>query len=141
MKEAKVTITRRGSNKGDGQVSISIEDRLSGLLITEVLMDLSEFAESITGLTMCKGEFRFMPNQFVVDNAGKKRETKRILVEKPNAFEKEKAKEEVRKAVDKSGELKEGWMIHNDGTGSQQNGSKHQVVLYRFTEMKRFNKQ
>ncbi len=131
--KAKVSITRRGMTKGDGVVSIQITDKESRLRVIEVEMEMIEFAEAITGLSYCKAECFFAPNQFIIDNIGKKREVKDIFVERSGLYG-EKDNEIIRQSVEDSGELVDGWMIHSDGCNTQQHGMKHKVVLYRFVD-------
>ena len=130
---AKVTISRRSNTKGEGGVAISIDDEASGLKIVEVQMELTEFAEVSTGLGYCKAEYRFKPNSFTVENIDKTREVKNIFVDRAGgAYDKDKVAEIIKKHIEDSGELIDGWMLHDDGTRSQQHGDKHRVSLKRF---------
>lgn len=129
--EAKVTIGRR--NMGDESViAISIGDRSSGLTVTEIIMTMENFALALTGLSYCKAEYQFKPNQFTIDNICKDRETKSILLNKPDTYQKNEQKADIKKQIEESGELVDGWMIFNDGCSSQQPGDKHKANLYRF---------
>ncbi len=136
MKEggAKVTITRRGMHKGNCEFAIVIEDSLSGLRVAEIVMEPEEFAEAVTGMGMCRAEWRFSPTQFVADNIGKIRETMQVKCPKVNSYDKEEQTFAVEDHYQKGGFAKDGWMIHSDGTGSQQPGPEHRYLLYRFVE-------
>jgi hypothetical protein len=130
---AKVTIGRRTNQDNEGSVSISIEDRESGLKVVEVEMSLIDFAQTITGLACCDAEYRFKPSQSTVDNIGKTREIKDIFVGKVDGvYDRGKRNALINKSIKDSGELVDGWALHDDGTRSQQNGLNHKVVLKRF---------
>lgn len=131
-KIANITIGKRSNTKDEGCITITISDESSGLRVVEIEMDFKEFAQVMTGLAYCKGKYRFMPNEFVTTNIGKKREVKDIYIDKPESYEKDKNKKHVAESIDKSGVLKDGWMLFDDGLRSQQPSKKHRVTLYRF---------
>lgn len=131
--EARLSITRVSSTHGDGCINISIEDGKSGLLILSIDVGYEEFTKAITGQAYIKAKFKNIPNEFIVHNIGKKKETKYLTVAKPKTnWPEEKMKKEVDLKIKKSGELKDGWMVWDDGCRSQQNSDMHRVVLYRY---------
>ena len=132
MKEAQISIHRRTNSMLDESIVITISDKSSRLQVTEIEMDLKDFALAITGLGACKALFNSTPSQFLIDNIGKKREIKSILIDKPFSYDSENRRIEINKSIKESGELKDGWMLFSDGTRSQQHGKKHKVILYRF---------
>lgn len=131
--EAKVTIGRR--NLGDDEVvAISIKDSASGLVVVEIEISLESFASAVTGLSFCPAEYRFKPTQFTVDNICKNREVKRISLTKPDTFDRDDRKANIARQIEESGELVDGWMLFDDGCGSQQNEKYHKATLYIFVD-------
>lgn len=68
------------------------------------------------------------------DTFGKKREIKKVSMERPNTLD----KKEVYQMVDchylVSDAASDGWKIHSDGTREQQNTKGHVYTLIRFVE-------
>lgn len=128
---AKVTISRRGMCKGDGEFCISITDASSGILVAEVNMELAEFAECIGGLSSCNGTFKFRADEHTVDKYGKVREAERISIE--TKLDKHSDKEGLLKLIKAS--VPEGWVLSDDGMRTQQNQrGRHQFVVCRFVD-------
>jgi hypothetical protein len=129
--EGKITIGSR--HDGDKKyINISVEDRSTGLPILEVAIDMKEFATCITGLAYCKCDVKRVPNAFILDNIGKEKEIASLYVEKPTSYDRDSRKKTIEKSIQDSGRLVDGWMVWQDGTTSQQNGEKHEVILYRY---------
>jgi hypothetical protein len=128
MKDARVTISRTNHD----EIFIKIDDDTSGLRVVEVMMSPSDFARAITGLSSCNGEFHFTPTAFTAANIGKVRETDSFFVRKSDGYSKEAQAAIVYEEFEKSGLAEAGWMIHSDGTGSQQPHDTHRATIYRF---------
>jgi len=134
---AKVTISNRRGHDSGSVIAITITDDSSGLQIVEVEMSPENFVECLTGLAYAPATFLSLIDKKIYENVGRKRETKTIFVDKPSLYaDAESRKKEVLKSVEGSGELRDGWMLHSDGIGTQQPTDRHAVVLYRFVEKK-----
>ena len=130
---AKVTISKMGNTKGIGEIAITINDKESGLRVVTVRMSLLDFADCITGLGNCDADYMFRPTEYTVQNIGKKREIKRVGIEKPEKIlTKKMMSDYVLNKLIEAGEFKDGWHLHDDGTRSQQNAQKHIAVLVRY---------
>lgn len=126
--ESKVTISRRSNQKGSGTVAITITDCLSGMSVAEVEMSLLEFAECVTGMGNCAAKMTLAPNEFLVQNIGKKKETKTVNLPWKKRFDSNTA--ELDALIEPF--LDNGWMLWSDGLNTQQNQKGHDVILYRF---------
>lgn len=93
-------------------------------------MSLAEFGECITGMGACTAEMTIIPNEFVVQNLGKKKELRNLTF----AWKKYGGDVgELHKLIEPH--LIDGWMIWSDGLRTQQNGKGHNVTLYRFVAL------
>lgn len=62
----------------------------------------------------------------------KRKEIKRIYVDKSKLVSRDERKKHIQNEIERSGKLKDGWFVWNDGMNTQQNGVKHEVVLARY---------
>lgn len=129
---ANVTISRIQSSHEPNSFRISIGDESSGLNIVEVSMSHEQFANALTGIAHSKANYARKPKQSMIDNIGKKKETRSFNIAKHDIYDKDELKRYVIEQVNESGELKDGWMIWDDGTRSQQPTLMHKVILYRY---------
>ena len=131
--KAKVTISKISNTKGIGEIAITINDKESGLRVVTVRMSLLDFADCITGLGNCDADYMFRPTEYTVQNIGKKREIKRVGIEKTEKIlTKEMMKDYVRNKLIEEDVFEDGWHLYDDGTRSQQNTQKHIAVLVRY---------
>jgi len=140
MDKGKLTISRWTSNGGvrDG-ISIEITDKLSGLDIITIDVTPYDFGMAVTGLSAVPVEIKRKPTGFIVNNIGKKRETKSIFVNKPEhslCGDNYKTEIRVRLVSEMRKPEWEGWDLFSDGTSSQQPGEKHRAIMWRFVEAK-----
>lgn len=127
--DGKITISRTGLQKGGGDIDFTVEDSLSGLVVTKFTMRLEEFAECITGVGMCSATIQLGPDQYLIDRIGKKRETKTV------ALDWKKYGGDVRELEALiEPHLIDGWELFANGLNSQQNSPGHTVVLRRFVD-------
>lgn len=131
--KASVRIGRVSTMKGDGYIVIDIEEDVSGLTVCTVEMSYEEFAQCITGLSGCEGEFKTIANQFGVENYGKKRLVETVSCNKVRSFKREDQSAEVERHFKQNYEP-EGWMLWDDGVRLQQHGKDHQYTLWKFVE-------
>lgn len=133
--DAKVTISRFSTNKGDGGIGIIIDDAASGLRVASVEMNLSDFAECVTGLASAPAKWDIPPSGFVIENIGKKRETKRVNIDfsKWKIQDKQKAKARISELA--VPHLIDGWMLSDNGLTRQQPTKGHVIILYRFVDL------
>lgn len=128
--KARVAISRRSTNQGDGSIGIAITDDASGILVCDVEMSLSDFAECVTGLAGSQAEFRSIANRYAADRFGKKKIVERVYCDKASG------KKEMADQVmsDFSKNYSEEWELWSDGTSSQQNGKQHQYIICKYVE-------
>ena len=130
----KITISKRGMQKGTGEMCISIDDANSGMCIIEVSMSLLDFADAITGLGGCDCKLEHIPNKFLVENIGRKKIMESIKIPKFKGYGKEEQKAYIAAQIADSGLLDDGWMVWSDGCSSQQNGTQHVALLYKYVD-------
>ncbi|QDP55724.1 MAG: hypothetical protein Tp138OMZ00d2C19078241_56 [Prokaryotic dsDNA virus sp.] len=127
MIKGKVTISRRSMYKGEGKIFVSIEDRASGLTISELSMEFADFAECLTGMSYSDADVTIADTdtyQFI----GKKRVTETIGIPVSARLEKT---EEARRMIEDS--VPDGWMLWSDGLSSQQRKRGiHQFIVCKY---------
>lgn len=119
---AKVGLSRDNRNS----VNIVIEDGHSGDRILSLSLGLTEYALFSTGLHGVESICEFNEDA----NIACSREVERISI---NTFATDK--EELRKIVEKDfvkNYLHDGWVLHSDGTNSQQKHGYHQYIIKRY---------
>ena len=130
--KARVTITRRGTIRGEGVIAISITDHASDINVCDVVMSLSEFSECVTGLAGSRGEFRNIANLYSAARYGKTKIVERVYCEKVDSIKKKDVSESVRAHFNDN--YADEWELWSDGTGSQQHGEKHQYIICKYVD-------
>lgn len=127
---AKVSISRVNDNK-DGYIRLSVEDSLSGNKVLELKITHRNFSEILTGLAYVDAEYRFCPSVDSAFNYRKARVVDSGYCDKANGYDnKEEQKEIVYKHFNET--FGDEWILHDDGTGSQQPGNKHKYNVKKF---------
>lgn len=127
--KAHVTISRISSNMEDDYISLRVEDDISGVIVTDVKMSLSEFAKCVTSQGHCPGEFTLIPTSEIASRFGKKREVKTVkLPWKKLHGDVETLKELIQP------HLVDGWQTRGLGLSQQQPPDGHNVTLVRWVE-------
>lgn len=127
--DAKVTISRRSSQVGEGVISIEITDRNSSLIAASVTLTFEDFAQCITGVGAMPANWQFPPTAFTAENIGKNRETKTVSLQWCKYGGE---REELERLIEPH--LTDGWQLFDDGMTRQQKTPNHTVYLYRFVE-------
>lgn len=129
MSKIETVVNMSLSRTNKGVVLLSIEDEHSGDRILDIDMSLEELSLLITGFGGVKGAAKF----FSGSNIAKKREVKSVTCDKTPSFSKQDQKELVQEHFENNiVPLNEGWVIHDDGTRSQQNSKDHRYILKRY---------
>lgn len=133
--KAKVTISKRGGYKGEGEFHITIKDSASSMRIVEVSMSLTEFAEAIGGISECEADIELIPNEYAVARYGKKKVTERVYMDKSLILG--DSKDHRQAAVNAhflSTYSGDGWELWSDGVGTQQYSEKWQYIICKYVE-------
>lgn len=129
MIKGKVTISRRSMHKGEGEIFVSIEDRASGLTISEFSMGFADFAECLTGMS-CSDADVTIAHPDAYQFIGKKRVTDTIDL--PISVRLGKT-EEARRMIEDS--VPDGWILWSDGLSSQQvKKGVHQFIVCKYVD-------
>ena len=133
----KVSITQQNSNSKNSQICIKINDGISGLLITEVLMTPHDFAKCLTGLAHSPAASIRLPSESDVKHFGKKRIACTWTCDKSKAIGSVGQRVLVRSHFREARALADNpnWLLHNDGCDSQQPGDRHAYTVIRFEEV------
>jgi hypothetical protein len=105
----------RGSK---GLVNITIEDEHSGDKVLELSLTLEAYGLLVTGLSCIKGQMEVNSDAAIA----KQREVKTIITDSiPKFGNKEDKATLVEKHFNNSGLAEDGWILHSNGTTTQQN--------------------
>lgn len=135
-RKGKLTISRVRSNRGEGHVTIRIEDDTSGCIACEVKVSVVEFAEALMGHGYRECQFSLNESGVI----GKKRELREIVIPRPPSEGRRREEDAVaglawiqKKAAK---ELVDGWMPNHPSdvfNSHQWTGDKQvRVSLIRF---------
>ena len=121
-----ISISRSSNNK----VYINVEDEHSGDNILELSLTLEAYGLLVTGLSGIKGTMEVNPNAQIA----KKREVKRVVVPEIKKYQDKKITEQL--VLDHfalSSYKTDGWILHDNGTRSQQNNANgYEYIIKRY---------
>lgn len=123
MSAGRLSISRISSNapERDNMISITVEDKASGIGFVNVLITPEQFAMALTGLSSCECELELRGLQHV----GKKRETKQLILHVSfDRFARKEDREVKLREAAAQYEV-EGWMVNPYFTLNSQGGAKY----------------
>lgn len=128
----------RSNTSGDCHPHIEINDKASGLRIADITMTAAAFGELMASNGYVSAELEIVGQQGY-ENLGKKKEIARVGIPKGKIKEffykeRELKSEHIRGLMMKKDYLPEGegWMIWDDGVGTQQPSLEWQVIYCRY---------
>lgn len=125
----KNTVFKLGmSRSNQNKVVITINDAHSGDFILDAKMSLEDAAKFLTGTHGVSADGRFNDK----GNIAKEREVKTVSCARIDGYNKDLQRDLVEKDFNTYWR-EEGWLLHNDGTSSQQRGDKHNYVIKKYT--------
>lgn len=132
MNEGLITIYKRGGFN-DERMCLDITDRISGLSVSHVEVNLQEFMRALTG--SCSRDCQFSCYTQHHEGWGKKVETEREYFILPKGISSEKV---IRNLVVKDYRAKYGydseWKLHHSGIGCKQDGERWYYTIARYIE-------
>ena len=131
MAKVKTVVSMGLHKSNNGVMQLSVEDEHSGDHIMEVSFTLEELALLVTGLHGVKGEATI----YTKANIAKERETRRVFCDKVSSYNKEEQRKRVLQDIAEH-HAQDGWLLHSDGTTSQQRGSEHEYIIKRYVDVK-----
>lgn len=125
--ESQISISRTS----DDVIAIEVIDESSGISIYRGEMAMAEFASCLTGLARCKAETIRVIDPADAWKIGKTKITEDRFCEKAKTFDKKDQRLIVVRAFAANDEP-DGWILWNDGTGTQQPGQKHRYSVCKY---------
>ena len=123
------------SGSDEGRPTFRFTDANSGCMIMDVSLDYKSFGQLMTNLGHRPAKARIF-NTF--NTIGLYSEGKLVMVTRPKSWDTDERDREVKEIIKRecADIIKEGWLLHSDGTSSQQNGDKWKVHFIRFVKTK-----
>lgn len=126
-----ISILRNSNN----EIMIDIMDNNSRIDIVNLTMDLEEFAMAVTGRDDTTCDITRVVSEDHIKNIGMKHIIQKVYIPKiQGMYDREDIKAYVISSFEKSEYYKDGWMMSNDGTHSQQNEKQHRYVIYKYVD-------
>jgi len=124
-----ITICRTQSSHEGQFMSIRVTDDASRVAVVDLRMSLEEFAKCITG-QFSECEITRVPTPEAAAKFGFSKDIKRVFCEKIG-YQKEEQKAQVLRDFKKRWEPL-GWLLDDDGTGTQQPKKEHEYSICRW---------
>lgn len=130
--QCKVTISKKNLTSGEQAITISIKDSISSVNIIEVGLTMEDFSQCLTGLAYSPAKYYYLVPEENVKNIGKVKLLKDMKVDVSGLTYSDEKESRVWDDFENGPEYRDGWMIWDDGTTTQQNGKLHNYSIYKY---------